>query len=51
LQEQGAINRDPVTVRRAEWFREAKFGMLITWGLYSIPAGEWQGNYYSFRPC
>ncbi len=25
-----------------EWWHEARFGMLITWGLYSIPAhGEW----------
>jgi alpha-L-fucosidase len=28
----------------AEWFRDARFGMLITWGLYSIPAGEWKGQ-------
>ena len=37
---------DPETVRRTHWFREAKFGMLITWGLYSIPAGEWKGKAY-----
>jgi alpha-L-fucosidase len=37
---------DPETVRRTQWFREAKFGMLITWGLYSIPAGEWKGKAY-----
>ena len=24
---------------RMQWFREAKFGMFIHWGLYSIPAG------------
>jgi alpha-L-fucosidase len=39
-------NNDPETIRRTQWFREAKFGMLITWGLYSIPAGEWKGVYY-----
>ena len=27
-----------------EWFRQAKFGMMIHWGLYSIPAGEWKGQ-------
>ncbi|MGA2608560.1 MAG: alpha-L-fucosidase [Terriglobia bacterium] len=28
--------------RRIQWWREAKFGMFIHWGLYSIPArGEW----------
>jgi alpha-L-fucosidase len=27
---------------RLRWFREAKFGMFIHWGLYAIPArGEW----------
>ncbi len=27
---------------RARWFRDAKFGMFIHWGLYAIPAkGEW----------
>ena len=26
----------------AEWFKEARFGMFIHWGIYSIPArGEW----------
>jgi len=27
-----------------EWFRSAKFGMMIHWGLYSLPAGEWKGK-------
>ena len=28
--------------KRIEWWREARFGMFIHWGLYSIPArGEW----------
>lgn len=27
---------------RAKWFQDAKFGMFIHWGLYSVPAkGEW----------
>jgi alpha-L-fucosidase len=29
---------------RLEWFREARFGMFIHWGLYSIPAGTWDGK-------
>jgi alpha-L-fucosidase len=29
---------------RMAWWREARFGMFIHWGLYSVPAGEWQGN-------
>ena len=27
-----------------EWFKQAKFGMMIHWGLYSLPAGEWCGK-------
>ncbi len=30
--------------QRMEWFRDARFGMFIHWGLYSIPAGEWNGE-------
>jgi alpha-L-fucosidase len=29
---------------RMAWWREAKFGMFIHWGLYSIPAGIWKGE-------
>ncbi len=29
---------------RMEWFREARFGMFIHWGLYAIPAGEYNGE-------
>jgi alpha-L-fucosidase len=29
---------------RMEWWREARFGMFIHWGLYSIPAGTWDGK-------
>ncbi len=29
---------------RLAWFRDAKFGLFIHWGLYSLPAGEWQGQ-------
>jgi len=27
-----------------KWFKSAQFGMMIHWGLYSIPAGEWKGQ-------
>ena len=31
--------------KRMEWFRNARFGMFIHWGLYAIPArGEWVRN-------
>jgi alpha-L-fucosidase len=29
---------------RMAWWREARFGMFIHWGLYSIAAGEWNGK-------
>ncbi len=29
---------------RMHWWREARFGMFIHWGLYSIPAGTWNGQ-------
>ncbi len=30
--------------RRMAWWREARFGMFIHWGLYAVPAGEWRGE-------
>jgi alpha-L-fucosidase len=29
---------------RMQWWREARFGLFIHWGLYAIPAGEWKGK-------
>lgn len=29
---------------RTQWFREARFGMFIHWGIYAVPAGEWEGQ-------
>jgi alpha-L-fucosidase len=29
---------------RLQWFRQARFGLFIHWGLYSIPAGYWKGE-------
>src|SRR5439155_11795808 len=30
--------------RRMEWWREARFGMFIHWGLYAVPAGDFEGH-------
>lgn len=30
--------------KRLQWWREARFGMFIHWGLYAIPAGVWKGK-------
>lgn len=29
-----------------QWWREARFGLFIHWGLYAIPAGEWGAARY-----
>ena len=29
---------------KQQWFKEAKYGLFIHWGLYSILAGEWKGR-------
>lgn len=30
--------------QRMKWWRDARFGMFIHWGLYAVPAGEYQGQ-------
>ena len=32
------------TAERAEWFKDARFGMFVHWGLYSILAGHYKGH-------
>jgi len=39
-----ATDAEAAKERRLRWFREAKFGLFIHWGLYAIPAGEWKGK-------
>jgi alpha-L-fucosidase len=29
---------------RMAWWRDTRFGMFIHWGVYSVPAGEWDGK-------
>ena len=29
---------------RMQWWRDARFGLFIHWGLYAVPAGEWKGQ-------
>ena len=33
--------------QRIQWWREARFGMFIHWGLYSIPAGVWKDKVHA----
>src|ERR1039457_2484924 len=30
--------------QRMQWWRAARFGMFIHWGVYSVPAGVWRGT-------
>src|SRR5688500_8831875 len=34
----------PSKDERMQWWREARFGMFIHWGVYAVPAGRWQGQ-------
>jgi alpha-L-fucosidase len=39
--------KDEATLKqdqRMSWWRDARFGMFIHWGLYAVPAGEWKGE-------
>src|SRR5260370_11842968 len=50
----GGENKSPAKVavpetktqrdQRMGWWREARFGMFIHWGLYAVPAGEYNGK-------
>ncbi len=37
---ESAAERD----QRMAWFRDSRFGLFIHWGVYSVPAGEWDGK-------
>ncbi|MGQ9731787.1 MAG: alpha-L-fucosidase [Candidatus Zipacnadales bacterium] len=43
-QEAGAPETPEQRDARMKWWREARFGMFIHWGLYAIPAGTWKGQ-------
>ncbi len=42
----GCVNEttDTDAKDRMDWWRDARFGMFIHWGLYAVPAGEWEGT-------
>ncbi len=38
-------------MKRTDWFVEARFGLFLHWGIYSIPAkGEWSFTYDKWAP-
>jgi len=51
--EEGLPSREALTVTAAArdarlgWWREARFGMFVHWGVYSYLGGDWQGKPYS----
>ena len=53
IQKGVAQNNEKDTVKgqhydKMQWWREAKFGMFIHWGLYSVPAGVYNGKEIPF---
>ncbi len=38
------LSAQDISEQRLKWWREARFGMFIHWGVYSVPAGEWKGR-------
>ena len=40
----GKVPTTTTKTDRLGWWREARFGMFIHWGVYSALAGEWRGN-------
>jgi len=42
-----ATPAQPTREQRIEWWREARFGMFVHWGLYAIPGGVWKDKVYS----
>jgi alpha-L-fucosidase len=47
----GAISADTISAGggpppppRAEWFDEARFGMFVHWGIYSVAGNVWEGR-------
>jgi alpha-L-fucosidase len=39
------VHLDPAPGDHLAWWRDAKFGMFLHFGLYSIPGGEWEGKF------
>ena len=39
----------PALAAAKKWFREAQYGMMVHWGLYSMLGGEWKGQQMAQR--
>ncbi len=40
---QGLQAQNSANDQRMKWWREARFGMFIHWGVYAVPAGKYKG--------
>ena len=40
------VDRASATNAKLEWWKEARFGLFVHWGLYSVAAGDWNGHPY-----
>jgi len=38
------FSQSEIASHRSDWFKQAKFGMFVHWGLYSILAGSYNGH-------
>jgi alpha-L-fucosidase len=38
------VKKETISKDRMQWWTDAKFGMFIHWGVYSVPAGTYQGK-------
>lgn len=38
------LNSPEARAQRLAWFREAKYGLFIHWGLYAVPGGYWKNE-------
>jgi len=36
---------------RLEWMKQARFGLFIHWGVYSLTSDEWKGQRYNGESC
>ena len=36
-------------MKNHEWYKQAKYGMMVHWGLYSILGGEWKQSYFGIK--
>jgi len=39
-----AASRAAMKEERMAWWREARFGLFVHWGVYAVPAGEYRGK-------